>query len=813
MEGTVSADESGVTVEQLQGVEHAVEWLRGFAQQVRQMADAENGKTALVFVQEDGIPVVPFGMPMQFFKHEKEEIRHVIVILAASDAAARDFDRLQRACIAKDACDCGPFHLSVPAWRQPHAAIGFLLMQHDRKELMPLLEDLRSVGEKAYEAFQEALKEAITCVAMASRKKKRETVDRFIATARSASCEVDSVAPVRPKVNGPVPPSEPPPPWLAKRKPEPKAMPVQPQEKLKADPNKASRAVRWERLSDRPVLPTAKSAPSRRATPPLTLFQVLERPGPVQTESRVQVPQANGQNGWAHGARYIRPKVMTLVSVTLRLPHVTAHSAGRTLTSEHSGGSSFGVWDIVNRSEVDRNCEQVSKTPALRPTVLALRHPRHSPILPGARKNNDTFSVKSQYSRSKHLPPDALRYFLAAIPSALEENEGSTKEHRRNRLTCREEQNGIERVRVTDVEHSPSHPYEGDHCAWMDTSAAKSKQEQLKPRLPNFLAQLVAAGTEPRQKGPHLEMAASCHVYGLRDARSRCNHCGWLNSVWDAIGSSIQGNTRNEGHSCISCNKCQAVHEPTLTLRKRLPRAVIDRSHSELSISTVGDLSTQIHLLNLKVCLDRITSRQLDELTEEKLLEEDPEVYWCLHLFYGLRAEVFWRKGSDAPVLLASTGFHSMCRSLAAAKKQEISKFANLEDFPCFRKPLGVYNKPVSAKAWAADRLAREKGRVQIFNSTRPNGLDGWTMDLKQYNLMRTHILNWIKKKSGTDGSVALQDVVNSAQERYQSHALFPKGRLTNYVRYTKVDLEARQEIERLPGSGSQRIRLRSTKS
>lgn len=346
MEGTVSADESGVTVEQLQGVEHAVEWLRGFAQQVRQMADAENGKTALVFVQEDGIPVVPFGMPMQFFKHEKEEIRHVIVILAASDAAARDFDRLQRACIAKDACDCGPFHLSVPAWRQPHAAIGFLLMQHDRKELMPLLEDLRSVGEKAYEAFQEALKEAITCVAMASRKKKRETVDRFIATARSASCEVDSVAPVRPKVNGPVPPSEPPPPWLAKRKPEPKAMPVQPQEKLKADPNKvpepvlppkpptpptppvvptppppplvpraplmppprtaspepeASRAVRWERLSDRPVLPTAKSAPSRRATPPLTLFQVLERPGPVQTESRVQVPQANGQNGWAHG--------------------------------------------------------------------------------------------------------------------------------------------------------------------------------------------------------------------------------------------------------------------------------------------------------------------------------------------------------------------------------------------------------------------------------------------------------------------------------------------------------------------------------
>eukprot|EP00913_Durusdinium_trenchii_P017812 g16737.t1 len=304
----------------------------------------------------------------------------------------------------------------------------------------------------------------------------------------------------------------------------------------------------------------------------------------------------------------------------------------------------------------------------------------------------------------------------------------------------------------------------------MDTSAAKSKQEQLKPRLPNFLAQLVAAGA----------WLGRAHA-GREQSRGRRVRI-WR---WPRRATSM------------GCGMHEAV---------RLPRAVIDRSHSELSISTVGDLSTQIHLLNLKVCLDRITSRQLDELTEEKLLEEDPEVYWCLHLFYGLRAEVFWRKGSDAPVLLASTGFHSMCRSLAAAKKQErlpsiliwgtslprtTEKPASCDGAMVKRpagkaeakvkKPLGVYNKPVSAKAWAADRLAREKGRVQIFNSTRPNGLDGWTMDLKQYNLMRTHILNWIKKKSGTDGSVALQDVVNSAQERYQSHALFPKGRLTNY--------------------------------
>eukprot|EP00435_Cladocopium_sp_Y103_P026466 s630_g6.t1 len=437
---------------------------------------------------------------------------------------------------------------------------------------------------------------------------------------------------------------------------------------------------------------------------------------------------------------------------------------------------------------------------------------------------------------SRHLPPDAIKYFLAAIPSALEELQSLLRKH--------------------EGEEMPS-------VSWLDGYAAsKNKQDHLKPRLPNFLAQLVSVGAEPRPKGPHLEMGATCQVHGLREARSRC-HCGCLNSIWDAIGSSILGNTRNEqGHSCIQCAKCQSVLEPTLTLCKRLPRAPIDRSHSELSISTTGDSSMQIHLLNLKVCVERIRSRSLEELTEQQLLEEDPEVYWCLHIFYGLRAEIFWRMNANAPFVLASTGFNSLCRSYAAAKKQEhdalslilpgrVNQHAGIRDFisifsfnsaiqyargvapmvskrPADRrvamktmkaatksastkkgkKDAGAYNKPVSAKAWAADKLARQKGRVQIFNSTRPHGMDGWTMDLKQYNCMRAHILQCIKKKADQDGSVALQYVVNSANERYKSHPLFPKGRLTNYVRYTKVDLEARGELQRSSGSGSQRISL-----
>lgn len=113
---------------------------------------------------------------------------------------------------------------------------------------------------------------------------------------------------------------------------------------------------------------------------------------------------------------------------------------------------------------------------------------------------------------------------------------------------------------------------------------------------------------------------------------------------------------------------------------------------------------------------------------------------------------------------------------------------------------------PVPDAAWAADEEARERGRVEIFNATRPGGLDGWTMDAEQYALVRSHILSMIDDEAGDDGTIRLQAVVEAAQERYGDHPLFPGGRLTNYVRYTKVDLEARCEVERVSGKSPQRI-------
>jgi hypothetical protein len=95
---------------------------------------------------------------------------------------------------------------------------------------------------------------------------------------------------------------------------------------------------------------------------------------------------------------------------------------------------------------------------------------------------------------------------------------------------------------------------------------------------------------------------------------------------------------------------------------------------------------------------------------------------------------------------------------------------------------------------------------VQIFNATRPGGLDGWTMDAAQYQAVHDLILDIIDDDADPDGTIRLQHVVDAIQRRLGDSDLFPNGRLTNYVRYTKTDMEARCEIERIPGSTPQRI-------
>lgn len=96
---------------------------------------------------------------------------------------------------------------------------------------------------------------------------------------------------------------------------------------------------------------------------------------------------------------------------------------------------------------------------------------------------------------------------------------------------------------------------------------------------------------------------------------------------------------------------------------------------------------------------------------------------------------------------------------------------------------------------------------MAIFNAIRADGLDGgWTMDERIWALMRQHVLDSIHGLGDADGAVALQTVVTLAQEPYATHELSPKGRVTSHCRFTKVDLEARCEVERVPASTPQRI-------
>lgn len=67
-------------------------------------------------------------------------------------------------------------------------------------------------------------------------------------------------------------------------------------------------------------------------------------------------------------------------------------------------------------------------------------------------------------------------------------------------------------------------------------------------------------------------------------------------------------------------------------------------------------------------------------------------------------------------------------------------------------------------------------------------------------------ILDIIDDDADSDGTVRLQHVVDTIQHRLGDSDLFPNGRLTNYVRYAKTDMEARCEIERIPASIPQRI-------
>ena len=101
--------------------------------------------------------------------------------------------------------------------------------------------------------------------------------------------------------------------------------------------------------------------------------------------------------------------------------------------------------------------------------------------------------------------------------------------------------------------------------------------------------------------------------------------------------------------------------------------------------------------------------------------------------------------------------------------------------------------------------LAWANGRALILNANKPGYSEAFTISSEQYTLVRDAIFAGIEASGG--GTVLLKDVVAFVQAELGDHAAFPNGRMTNYTRYTKTDLEARGEVERIARSSPQRIR------
>lgn len=114
----------------------------------------------------------------------------------------------------------------------------------------------------------------------------------------------------------------------------------------------------------------------------------------------------------------------------------------------------------------------------------------------------------------------------------------------------------------------------------------------------------------------------------------------------------------------------------------------------------------------------------------------------------------------------------------------------------------------VPASAWATDEDDRRRGRVRMLNGALEGGMESWTLPIEQWELVRDVILEVVDGADPSKG-VLLKEIVAAAQARLGAHTAFPGGRLTNFVRDVKVDLESRGLLELVQGSSPQRVRRR----
>lgn len=115
----------------------------------------------------------------------------------------------------------------------------------------------------------------------------------------------------------------------------------------------------------------------------------------------------------------------------------------------------------------------------------------------------------------------------------------------------------------------------------------------------------------------------------------------------------------------------------------------------------------------------------------------------------------------------------------------------------------------VPREALERSHARHREGRALILNGNKPGYSERFTIEVEQYDLLVQSILDAAERYADAAGEVLLKDIVAHVQADLGDHPRFPSGRMTNFTRYVKVDLEARGYLQRVERKSPQRLRIR----
>ena len=157
-----------------EGLDAAGRFLWNYGRDIHAKAAKSNGVAALVTPHALGTPLNGFGVQHAFFAHELDHGNSQVIFLVAGPQGFDGDDglqRVERALLGQgpgsdineieglgSGCQVGPLRVFVPpatdsSTPRANAVLGQLLLCHDGRRLLPMLEDLRAVGPDEYSSW------------------------------------------------------------------------------------------------------------------------------------------------------------------------------------------------------------------------------------------------------------------------------------------------------------------------------------------------------------------------------------------------------------------------------------------------------------------------------------------------------------------------------------------------------------------------------------------------------------------------------------------------------------------------------------